>query len=67
MPVIKMYLYRNFGAQKQGRIQDFWKGDNMYNGVGFRFADFIVFVLNIPWKWNNLVSLRPNYLIFIGF
>ena len=23
--------------------------------------------LNIPWKWNNLVSLRPNYIIFIGY
>ena len=39
----------------------------MYKGVGVRFADFISFFLNIPWKWNNLVSLRPNYLIFIGY
>ena len=31
------------------------------------FADFISFFLNIPWKWNNLVSLRPNYIIFIGY
>ena len=23
--------------------------------------------LNIPWKWNNLVSLRPNYFIFMGY
>ena len=22
---------------------------------------------NIPWKWNNLVSLRPNYFIFVGY
>ena len=32
-----------------------------------RFADSISFFLNIPWKWNNLVSLRPNYFIFIGY
>ena len=25
------------------------------------------FFLNIPWKWNNLVSLRPNYFIFIVY
>ena len=29
-----------------------------------RFADFITFFLNIPWKWNNFVSLRPNYFPF---
>ena len=23
--------------------------------------------LNIPWKWNNLVSVRPNYFIFMGY
>ena len=33
-------------------------------GVGVCFADFI---LNIPWKLNNLVSVRPNYFIFIGY
>ena len=31
------------------------------------FDDFISFFLNIPCKWNNLVSLRPNYFIFIGY
>ena len=31
------------------------------------FTYFISFFLNIPWKWNNLVSLRPNYFIFIGY
>ena len=36
-------------------------------GVGVRFSDFIPFFLNTPWKWNNLVSLRPNYFIFIGY
>ena len=23
--------------------------------------------LNIIWKWNNLVSVRPNYFIFMGY
>ena len=23
--------------------------------------------LNILWKWNNLVSMRPNYFIFMGY
>ena len=32
----------------------------LYKGVGVHFADFISFFLNIPWKWNNLVSPRPN-------
>ena len=43
------------------------KGVHVYKYVGFRKADFISFFLNIPWNWNNLVSLRPNYFIFIGF
>ena len=52
----------------QGRNQDFWKGDSyIYEGVGVRFADFISFYLNIPWKWNNLVLPRPNYFIYIGY
>ena len=36
---------------------------------GFASADFISFFLNIPipWKWNNLVSLKPNYFIFIRY
>ena len=42
---------------QQGRIQDFWKG----------VSDSISFFLYIPWKWNTLVSLRPNYFIFIGY
>ena len=36
-------------------------------GLGVHFADFISIFLDIPWKWNNLVSLRPNYFIFIGY
>ena len=45
----------------QGRIQDFWKGGLYVQKGGVRFADFILFFLNTPWKWNTLVSLRPNY------
>ena len=37
------------------------KGAHMYKGVGVRFADFISFCL------NDLVSLRPNYFIFIRY
>ena len=39
----------------------------VWGGGGARFADFISFFLNIPCKWNNLVSLRPNYFNFIGY
>ena len=42
------------------------RGFVIYKGVGVRFADFISFFLSILWKRNNLVSLRPNYFIFIG-
>ena len=35
------------------------------NALGF--ALLIFFFFNIPWKRNNLVSLRPNYFIFIGY
>ena len=38
----------------------------MYECVGFT-ADFISFSINIPWKCNNLVSMRPNYFIFMGY
>ena len=34
---------------------------------GIHFAEFISLFLNIPWKWNNLVWLRPNYFIFIRY
>ena len=33
------------------------KGVHTFKCVGVRFAHFITFFLNIPWKWNNLVSL----------
>ena len=47
--------------QMQGWIIDCWKG--MWGSLCW----FISSILNIPWKWNNLVSVRPNYFIFIGF
>ena len=43
------------------------KGVHIYKGAWVRFADVISFFLKISWKWNNLVSLRTNYLIFIGY
>ena len=44
----------------QGRVQEFWKGGLLvYLCGGIYF-----FFLNIQWKWNNLVSQRPNYFSF---
>ena len=51
----------------QGRIEDFWKGCSYVQRHGIRFADYISFFLNNPWKWNNLVSLRANYFISIRY
>ena len=35
--------------QMQGWINDSWKGGvQKYKGVGVRFTDFILFILNIP-------------------
>ena len=56
----------------QGRIQDFWKGGSLYKGGGGGGGGgslywFYLIFLKITWKWNNLVSLRPNYFIFIGY
>ena len=42
-------------------------GVHMYKGVGVRFADFIFFMLKWPMEMNNLVSLRPNYFICVGY
>ena len=53
-PPVKPYIWGG------SRISGKWV--HMYKYAGVRFADF-----NISWKWNNLVSLRPNYFIFIGY
>ena len=42
-------------------------GVQMYKGVGDSLLLILWFFLNIPWKWNNLVSVRPNYFIFTGY
>ena len=34
----------------RGGFRVFGKGVHMYKVVGVRFADFIYFVLDIPWK-----------------
>ena len=54
-------------TQDRGGSRISGKGVWMYKCVGVQFADLISFCFNIPWKWNNLVSLRPNYFIFIGY
>ena len=54
-------LQRDKIAIVQGRFQDFWKGVNMYKGVGFRFADFISFSISHE---NEIFWLRPNYKLF---
>ena len=54
-------------GMKQGGSRISGTGVHMYKCVGGRFADFIWFFLNIPWKWNNLVSLRPNCFFLIGY
>ena len=35
-------------------------------GVHLNYPPRLLF-LNIRWKWNNLVSVRPNYFIFMGY
>ena len=61
------FVMIRFLKPKCGRSRISGKGVHMYNRVGICFADFISSFLNIPWKWNNLVSLRPNYFIFSGY
>ena len=56
----------------RGRSKISGKGVHMYKGgcwwgCGARCVEFISFFLNIPWKWNNLISLRPNYLFFVRY
>ena len=55
--IAKMFLLKHpnwWHGRGGSRISS--KGVHMYKGVGVRFAVFISFFLNIPWKWNNLVS-----------
>ena len=62
-------LSNRIGVSKQcrGGSRISGMGSHMFKSVGIRLAEFIPFFLNIPWKRNNLVSVRPNYFIFIGF
>ena len=39
----------------------------LYKGVAVSLFWFYLIFLKYPIKWNNLVSLRPNYFIFIGY
>ena len=68
--MFKSFKWENFPGKHPDAGVDQWVlewGFQKYKGVGVRFANFISFILNIPWKWNNLVSVRPNYFIFIGY
>ena len=35
--------------------------------MGVSFGNFVTVFLSTQWKWNNLVSLRPNYFVYIGY
>ena len=47
----------------QGRIEDFWKRYKW----GSLCWSYQFFFIKYPLKWNNLISLRTNYLVFIGY
>ena len=46
----------------QGRIQDFWKGVHVYNGVGVRFADLSHFS-----KYSKNADSGPKKLGLLKF
>ena len=59
---------RKASINKQAWIKNFGKGSHMYKDVEGSHCWFVFsFFLNIPLKCNNLVSLRPNYYIFVGY
>ena len=58
MHISKLVLVCLLGG---GGIQDFSKGDSYIKRCEGRFADFISFSLNAPWR------LTPDYIIFIGY
>ena len=54
---------------QRGRSRISGKGVRRYTGRGWGEGVALMifsFFLNIPWKWNNSVSVRPNYFLFIG-
>ena len=66
-----LHIFKCAPENYSGADPRFLESGFICKGVGVCFADFISFFLNIPWKWNdlvnNLVSLRPNYFIFIWY
>ena len=44
---LKLHFWHVNAKIVQGRSRNFGKGVHMYKGVGVRFADFILFILNI--------------------
>ena len=67
---IKYSSLSSYKHMSQGRIQDFWKEEWPWGGGGggggLRCWFYLIF-LKYTMKLNNLVSLRPNYFIFIGY
>ena len=65
----KRLIFQKMNAFSSGGSRISGKGAHnfMYRGVGGSLCWFYLIFLNIPWKWNNLVSLRPNYFIFKGY
>ena len=63
----KKWSFFWFHAYVQGRVQDVWKGGSYIKRCGGSFCWFYLIFFSIPWKWNNLVSVRPNYFIYIEY
>ena len=61
------FLSKSVSKEHRGGSKNSGKGVHMYKVWKVRFADFFLFFLNIPWKWNNLLSVRPNNFIFIWY
>ena len=63
--MFKSFKWANFPGKHPDAGMD-WIID-CWKGVWGSLCWFILSILNIPWKWNNLVSVRPDYFIFIGY
>ena len=61
-----MYLVNHLTVYS-GAGPGFLKRGFIFISVWGPFAGLISFFLNIPWKWNKLALLRPNYFISIGY
>ena len=65
---LRTFAARTHNAVATGADRGFLKRGFIYiKEWGFALLILSFFFLNIPWKWNNMVSLRPNYFNFIGY